>query len=86
METNFCMLCNLRKDFKPSRKGFLSGEEVNTIRTTLHIADMDILQLRNLRDFTVLLFSSSKDEDDKDIMSGITSVIDQEIFMKGGEV
>lgn len=86
METNFCMLRKLKKNFKPLQKGFLSGDEVQTVRTTLNISDMDILQLRNLRDFTVLLFSSDKDENNMDIMSGITSVIDQEIYMKGGEV
>ena len=47
---------------------------------------MDILALRNLRDFVVLYFSQSNGRDDWDRMSAITHVIDMEISYQGGIV
>lgn len=86
MQTNFTMLKSLIKDFKPKSKGFLSQEEVMKIESELHLQEMDILALRNLRDFTVLYLSSKDKEDSSDLISGITAVIDHVIFAKGGEV
>ena len=47
---------------------------------------MDVLQLRNLRDFTVLYMSKSEKMEDWDRMSAITYVIDMRISEMGGEV
>lgn len=92
METNFKMIKELQKVFFPKNMGICSKDEVNLIRDTLHVSEMDILQLRNLRDFTVLFFSKQECENyeeeraQMDKVSAITSVIDVEIFEKGGEV
>lgn len=92
METNFKMIKELQKVFFPKNMGICSQSEVKLIRETLHVGEMDVLQLRNLRDFTVLFFSKQKCENDEeeralmDKVSAITSVIDVEIFEKGGEV
>ena len=60
------------------------------IKGSLQLEGMEIIDLRNLRDF-VVLFLSRKNEDkldmaDMDRMSAITAVIDKEIIEKGGEV
>ena len=88
MKTNFQMIRELNKKYNPQEKGFVSKEEIVLIKDMLSLEEMDILQLRNLRDFTVLYFSSFKEKeiDSLDKMSAITAVIDNEIFNKGGEV
>lgn len=95
MNTNFQMLRELiqKKKFSPENHGYLTGEEVQLIETVLCLDEMDILQLRNLRDMTVMWLcnlDSGKEKNDtrdfRDIMSGITAVIDTKIFGLGGEV
>ena len=86
METNFQMLRKLLKVYHPKERGILNREENNLIKQTLHIEGMDILQLRNLRDFTVLYLGKSEDMEDWDRMSAITHCIDTRIFNLGGEV
>lgn len=95
MKTNFQMLRELiqEKKFMPESHGFLSGGEVKLIEETLCINEMDILALRNLRDFTVMWLCNLDNRNEKDdtrdfhdIMSGITAVIDKRIFNLGGEV
>ena len=86
MNTNFQMLRELLKVYHPEERCILSREENNLIKQTLHIDEMDILQLRNLRDFTVLYLGKSEDMEDWDRMSAITHCIDTRIFNLGGEV
>lgn len=93
MNTNFIMLRELLKVYEPQQEGVATAEEVDLIVSTLHTEEMDILQLRNLRDFAVMYISHlSSDEDDAeqrknmDKISAITSVIDHRIFSLGGEV
>lgn len=86
MKTNHLMLKELLKVYHPETRGFVSYNERRLIEKTLHLADMDILALRNLRDFVVLYCSQSKDHDDWDKMSAITHVIDMEISYNGGIV
>ena len=90
METNFVMLRKLIKDFKPQRRGFLYANEIELISATLHLNEMDLLALRNLRDFTVMFLSSfsgyEEDCDYSDISSGIVAVIDKQIISLGGTV
>ena len=88
MQTNFQMLKELLEKYHPQTRGFISVEESKLIKETLHLAEMDILALRNLRDFTVA-FIGNKDNDtieDWDRMSAICTIIDNEIFKQGGEV
>ena len=76
----FPMLRKLKKDFRPKEKGVLSGDEVTKIKELLHIEELTIVDLQNLRDMTVLFL------EDMDIISGVTTVIDTQIWNLGGEV
>lgn len=86
MKTNFQMLRELLDVYYPARRLFASREEVDMIKTMLHINEMDVLQLRNLRDFTVAYMGNSKNVDDLDRMSAITYCIDSQIVELGGEI
>ena len=87
MDTNFQMLRKLLEVYHPEQYGIMSWSEHQLIHGTLHIGEMDILQLRNLRDFVVLyLGRSDADREDWDRMSAITHVIDSRISYLGGEV
>ena len=86
MKTNHLMLRDLREVYHPERKGFVNFEEAMLIKNTLCLDEMDILALRNLRDFTVASMSHSETMEDWDKMSAITYVIDTQIVELGGEV
>ena len=86
MKTNFQMLRELLENYHPAQRGMLSGEEYKLVVDTLHLTEMDILQLRNLRDFTVAHMGRSEDMEDWDRMSAITYCIDSSIIGLGGEV
>lgn len=86
MNTNFHMLRDLLKVYHPEQQGIVNLAEINLIKDTLHIGEMDVLQLRNLRDFTVAHMSRSEKMEDWDKMSAITHVIDMRISNLGGEV
>ena len=85
MKTNFLMLKELLEKYHPAIRSIMNKEENALIRETLHLAEMDILQLRNLRDFTVLCLSKSENMEDWDRMSAITYCIDWQICEIGGE-
>lgn len=88
MNTNFQMLKELLEKYHPQKRGFISAEEIKLVKETLHITEMNILALRNLRDFTVAFLCNTEDNtrEDWDRMSAITHIIDIEIMQKGGEV
>lgn len=86
MKTNYQMLKELLEKYHPEQRGIMSRAESTLIKETLHIDEMDILQLRNLRDFTVEYMSSSEKMEDWDRMSAITYAIDLRIIELGGEV
>ena len=86
MITNFQMLRELLKKYHPEQRGIINFAESVLVRETLHIDEMDILQLRNLRDFTVAHMGRSEKMEDWDRMSAITYVIDSRIVELGGEV
>lgn len=86
MNTNFQMLRELLDAYHPEQRGIMSAAEAELIRKTLYIDEMDILQLRNLRDFTVVHLGRSENMEDWDRMSAITCRIDCRIFDLGGEV
>ena len=86
MNTNFQMLRELIKSYHPEQRGIMSWSEHQLIHDTLNIGKMDILQLRNLRDFVVLYMGKSEDMEDWDRMSAITHVIDCRISYLGEEV
>ena len=85
MKTNFQMLRELLEEYEPETWGICTKEEATLITDTLHIKEMDLLQLRNLRDFVVAAMPDD-DMSYMDKMSAITYIIDCEIIEKGGEV
>ena len=85
MKTNHLMLRELLENYHPKSKGLINKEEHELVSRTLCLKEMDILQLRNLRDFTVLRLSKSEDMEDWDRMSAITYCIDWQICEIGGE-
>ena len=86
MKTNFQMLRELLEVYKPAQRGLLNKYEDELIKKTLCIEEMDVLQLRNLRDFTVAHLGRSEKMEDWDRMSAITYCIDSQIIKLGGEV
>ena len=86
MNTNHIMLKELLKKYHPNTSGMLSLEEHNLIRDTLELEEMDILALRNLRDYTVASMSHSDKPEYWGRMSAIICVIDEHILRLGGEV
>lgn len=86
MKTNSLMLKDLLEKYHPVKRGIMSLTENTLIRETLCIDEMDILQLRNLRDYTVAHMSRSEKMEDWDRMSAITHAIDLRIVELGGEV
>ena len=86
MKTNHLMLRELLEKYHPKERGMIVGEEYNLIGETLCLNDMDVLALRNLRDFVVASMSHSEDYEDWDRMSAITYRIDCAIYDLGGEV
>jgi hypothetical protein len=86
MKKNFQMLKELLDRYCPEQKGIVSWSEYKLIHDTLYVGEMDILQLRNLRDFVVLYLDRDADREDWDRMSAITHVIDSRISYLGGEV
>ncbi len=96
-KTNFQMMRELMDTYgkMEHRQGFCTPEEVTIIVDTLKLKErLDIINLRNLRDFVVLLMKdvipnrNDVVRHDKlwDEMSTITHVIDCEIVNRGGEV
>ena len=86
MKTNHLMLKELREKYRPAQKGIVSYEEMTLIKETLCLEEMDVLALRNLRDFTTANMSHSEKMEDWDKMSAIVYVIDTQIIKLGGEV
>lgn len=86
MRTNFLMLRDLLEIYTPETRGLISNDEYQLIESILCLDAMDILQLRNLRDFTVAHLGRSDDLTDWDRMSAIVYVIDNYIVKLGGEV
>ena len=90
-KTNYLMIMDL-EDWYPASHGWITNEESNKIRNTLHIDELDNLALQNLRDFVVLYFSTKEEEgksklwDEMDKMSAITAVIDAEKFDRDMEI
>lgn len=86
MKTNHIMLKELLEVYTPKQRGIVSAREMILISNTLHLNEMDILALRNLRDYTVLKLGKSESLVDWDRMSAITYVIDCQILQLDGEV
>lgn len=86
MKTNFQMLRELLEVYHPETRGVVMSYEVETICEYLCLDKMDVLGLRNMRDLVVLFLGRSDSMEDWDRMSAITSVIDNAVWNRGGEV
>ena len=89
MQRNNLMLSNLLKVYHPEEKGLISATEMELIVQALCLEEMDLLQLRNLRDYTVLFLTRNGNDttmEDWDRMSAIVCAIDHYIWKLGGEV
>ena len=86
MNTNLQMLKELLNIYHPRETGVVWSDECWVIVDTLHLAEMDVLQLRNMRDLVVIFLGQKQDIESWDKMRAITEVIDSIIFNLGGEV
>lgn len=88
--TNFQNLRELLKNYIPKTFGIVTIEEYSLIKNRLQLDQMEVIDLRNLRDFVVLFLSRKNggklDLADTDRMSAVTAVIDNEIIERGGEL
>lgn len=95
-KTDFHAILELKEKYAPKVRGIVSGEEAKTICEVLEIDKRNNIELQNVRDMTVMLYSkwtdSAMENDSKkamelmDAMSAITCVIDHEKFKRGMEV
>lgn len=96
MKTNFQMIMDIR-DYCPEHEGITSMREIKMLNKHFDLDKMSQLDLQNLRDMVVLVYSNwmqnerSKGEMDKffklsDAMQSITCVIDHFKMNVGGEV
>lgn len=98
-KTDFHAIMELKKEYTPARRGFVSAAEVEKITTTLEIKPRNNIELQNVRDMAVMLYSqwanserekaggrSDKSMEYMDAMSAICCVIDEEKFNRGMEV
>lgn len=99
-KTDYHSIMELKEQYKPCNRGFVNQYEVNQIETVLEIKERNNIELQNVRDMVVMLYSrwanpvrdqESHGQWDKraemmDAMSAICFVIDQEKFKRGMEV
>lgn len=94
MRTNFQMIMDIR-DYRPETRGFTSISEIRMLMNHFGLDKMSLLELQNLRDMVVLMFTQwmqddrSKGEIDEmmsksDAMQSITAVIDNFKIKAGG--
>ena len=64
--TNLQNLRGLLKNYTPETFGVVTVEECSLIKSGLQLEGMEIIDLRNLRDFAVMFFSrKSEDKPDR---------------------
>ena len=98
-KTDFHAIMELKKEYTPARCGFVSATEAEKITTTLEIKLRNNIELQNVRDMAVMLYSqwanserektggrSDKSMEYMDAMGAICCVIDEEKFNRGMEV
>ncbi len=89
-KTDFHSIRELSECYHPAQRGIVSEAEIKLIRDVLEIDTRTTIELQNVRDMTVMLYSKRTDSvmesDSKkamelmDAMSAITCVIDQALF------
>ncbi len=92
-KTDFHSVIELQA-YTPKKSGIVSEDEVKMIRDTLELSERNMIELQNIRDMVVMLYTWWNDGERKaggnvdyrDAMSAITSVIDAEKVRRGMEV
>lgn len=93
-KTDYHAIMELKKVYVPAVRGIVSTDEEQLIRETLEINARNNIELQNIRDMTVMMYSrwagSPKKADNipaiikvMDAMSAICCVIDQEKSKRG---
>lgn len=96
-KTDYHSIMELKKQYKPCNRGFVNQYEVNQIETILEVKERNNIELQNVRDMAVMLYSRWADAEQEktntqeaiglmDAMSAVCFVIDQEKFKRGLEV
>lgn len=96
-KTDYHSIMELKKQYNPCNRGFVNQYEANQIETILEIKERSNIELQNVRDMAVMLYSRWADAEQEkanvqealelmDAMSAICFVIDQEKFKRGMEV
>lgn len=97
-KTDYHAIMELKNSYTPAQHGIVSGAESDKIMAVLEIKSRNDIELQNVRDMVVMLYSRwsermrEKEVGDScvmelmDAMSAICCVIDQEKFNRGIEV
>ena len=84
MRTFYQMISSL--EYEPKDRSFTSEEEIKMLDKHFGLSEMSLLDLQNLRDMFVLLYSLNRDKFSTNAMMSVTAVIDHFKLRKGGEV
>lgn len=93
-KTDFHSIRELKETYTPKESGFCTGDEVKLIRKVLELDARSSIELQNVRDMAVMLYSQWSDNlrsheryteamQLMDAMSAICSVIDEMKFAMG---
>ena len=84
MRTYYQMISSL--EYEPKDRHFTSEEEIEMLDKHFGLAGMSLLDLQNLRDMFVLLYTINRDKFSANARMSVTAVIDHFKMRKGGEV
>ena len=84
MRTFYQMISSL--EYEPKDRSFTSEEEIKMLDKHFGLSEMSLLDLQNLRDMFVLLYSLNRDKFSTNAMMSVTAVIDHFKLRKGGAV
>lgn len=96
-DTDFHMITDLKKSYKPATRGVVTANETDVIRQKLDIPNRTDVELQNVRDMSVMLYSqwaqaaegahrTTECMELMDAMSAITAVVDAEKSKRGLDV
>jgi len=96
-KTDFHALKELRSIYTPASRGYVTAAEIETISHILELDDRSDIELQNIRDMCVMLYSDAIERrraehdvpgttSEMDAMSAICTVIDQKKVERNLEV
>lgn len=88
MDTNYHMLRLF--EWHPQQYGICTAQEAKLIEDHFRIKERSAIELQNLRDFVVMYYATrigqSNSDEERDALSAITYIIDDEKMRRGMEV